>query len=140
MSGPAALKAVQGSNPTDYRRKTGFSFTNKTYTRFEHYEETDSEILLYLKSKTLPSRYYKEGSTVNKRSKYKTSSTYFNPKVYNGWRELLPIKNNKNIRQKTKPSRWILCDKKALPKSRNRNIIHIRPQEKHELLRQQPTR
>jgi hypothetical protein len=139
MSRPAAPNAVRGNNPMDYRRKIGFFNTKKIHTKNQYYEETDSEIVAYVRSKTLSSKDYKEGSTANKRSKHKTLSNYYNPKAYNGQRKLIPIKNTKDILQKTGPTGWILCDKNAIPKSQIQKIIHIQPQAKHELLHQQPT-
>jgi hypothetical protein len=140
MSGPAALKAEQGNTLKNVRRKLSILNNYKNDNTKEHYGTAEPEISLYINAKILPNKYYKKGSTVHKRSKYKTSSNYFSPKSSNGSRELFSNKNTKDIRQKTEPTRWVLCDKDSLPKSRNRKITHIQPQEKHEILRQQPTR
>jgi hypothetical protein len=140
MSGPAALNAVRSNNKTEYHKKLGFSTTNRIVITEEYYGTAEPELSLFLQSKILSTKYYKKGSIVYKTSKYKTSSNYTNLKDFNGRRELLPNKKIKDLRQQSEQLKWILCDKRILPKSRNRKIIHIQPQEKHEILKPQPTR
>jgi hypothetical protein len=140
MSGPAALKAVQGNIPMEVRRKLSLQNTYENDTTKEYYGIVEPELFLYINAKIFPDRYYKQGSTVHKRSKYKASSNYFSPKSSNGSRVLFPSKNTIDIRQKTGPTKWVLWDKDSLPKSRNRKITHIQRQAKHDLLRQQPPR
>jgi hypothetical protein len=48
MSGPAALKAVQGNNIKDVRRNLGFQNTHKYDITKEYYGMVEPELYLYI--------------------------------------------------------------------------------------------
>jgi hypothetical protein len=79
-----------------------------------------------------------KGTTINKKSKYRTSTTYFCPISEKGRRPLLLDKikkiNMSFIGEKENKNNWILCARNFVPKSTGRKINPIQPIPKHQVL------
>jgi hypothetical protein len=80
----------KGIPPANYYKEIEVHEYVRMNAKIGNQHNPSLEQLHYVQSKTMPSKYYKKGSIVYRRSKNQSSSNYCNLSVNNGTRELLP--------------------------------------------------